>query len=315
MMLKPVWIAFIGLLVAVAGLAMTEALYRTRGYYPVQYPGWMLSEYLDRLDSIDPNKDIVFVGDSRVGWGVADIAISKDMVRTGSDAKAVNLGLPAASIEIVLRDLLSRYPSASGRILINFSPAAFYTFVAAERKYPSNLQQRIDQHIADWYSRNFASAHRSLRDLLHKSAPVEDWDRRIVYPEGFVNARLHSINGKEFDAASFQLDYYRKEYAGLAASLSTATQRLLMISDLVRRLEAAGWNVEMIRLPIGARMQQVERNIPEELSPERAASILHVRFIDLNPSNMGRFPTQDESHLTPQAAIAIAPLLADLATR
>ena len=79
--------------------------------------------------------------------------------------------------------------------------------------------------------------------------------------------------------------------------------------------QARKWQIVMIRLPVGTQMREVEDKLPEALKPARLAAELHLPFIDYNQDARTRdFKTLDESHLTPDSARKIAPILAaDLA--
>lgn len=303
--MSPARRAALAILAAGFAFAATEGLHRLGGASPAQQPGWMLSEYLDRLHRIDPANDTVFVGDSRVGWGVADQIVSQSMQR----GKAINLGLAATSVTFQLNDILKTFPAASGRIVINYSAASFFTFTGGfQSRYPETLAEDIDQRIADWFSRNFASAHSSPVRILWRKPPAEDWGERTVFPEGFVNATLTHVTGHVSDPARHQLDYYRTIIAGLKTE--NAARRLLEIKTLVDRIRQRGWTVSMIALPTGERMREVESAIPHDLGAASVARYLGLSLADFSADP--RFPTQDESHLSPQGAIAIAPLLGSI---
>ena len=113
------------------------------------------------------------------------------------------------------------------------------------------------------------------------------------------------------DFANYQINYYRHELLHIKQDPSEAEARLKGIARLVDDLKNAGWTVSAIRLPVGRRMQTVESDIPDAIAPERAFATIGIPFTDLN-DRLDSYPTQDESHLSPEAAISIAPLLARL---
>jgi hypothetical protein len=272
------------------------------------------------VDSVNPATDILIIGDSRVGWGVAEKLVTETL-QSGPilSSRAFNLGLAgggASAILRYLRDHVSQHPASHGMLVINYSPAFIYYFSNGVSEENSDSKDNgLKQTIKYLFSSIFTASIQSLPEdleLLTKETHKKYWASRTVFPDGFVNGQLLSSDGKPFDVAQYQLDYYASIILGNSpAHLDEANRNRKSFIDLVEYFNARNWQVVLIRLPIGKRMRALESKLPEAFKPESLAADLKLTFIDYNQDpRTQNFETLDESHLTPHAARAFASILA-----
>jgi hypothetical protein len=139
-----------------------------------------------------------------------------------------------------------------------------------------------------------------------------DWHSRKVLEPGFVNATLCSNDKSVVDAAEYQLDYYRSIIDKIAKDPGRAKQRMEDLVGLLRHCRETGWQVIVVRFPIGKRMLAVEEGLPEELGFEAFSRRIFVNAYDYRmDTRVAALPTIDESHLSPESAVAFSSVLAD----
>ena len=297
-----------------------ESLHRAFAVPQSIFPGWSSEEFETRVESIDPARDCVFVGDSRVGWGVADKLVTAALYKyPNAPARALNLGMAASGIDDILGYIRRRVRGKGAVMMINYSPAAFFWF-SSTLEPPIKPTANAALEISDRHTLVDRYFNMAITTDLHKipadvstfisamqgehRPPKKYWESRTVFPEGFVNAHFVSEDGKPVDFAEYQLETYRDTFH--------AKQKPAALQNLANAFRKDGWNVVMFRLPIGPRMQALEDTLPLDLKPASVAAAAGVPLIDFQTDPRTRkFQTQDQSHLTPASARAIAPFLAE----
>lgn len=314
--------AFIIVVAIVAGL---EAMYRWAGAIPSLVPGWTMTEFAWRLQNADLSKPVVVVGDSRVGWGLAEKPLERALrARHAAFSCVVNAGVAATSTAAILRYLMRRArPDDQVCLVLNFSSGAFYCFGSGFMDIcPSRvtLQDYADDRIGSalqsillTWEQDPRRIARQIRDRLRSAVPDQiDFVTRSVDPDGFVEAHLGTAHGDALDPRAYALDNYRRLFKEVFDRPVAARLRLLHIRQCVDAARQRGWRVAMIRLPISAEMLALENQFPTDLQFDRVADFLGVWARDYTRDPRARFfATVDGSHLTPDAARAFAPVLAE----
>ena len=309
--------------VAMLMVFAAETLHRLVGKPVEQIPGWTSAEYVERASKVKLDRDVVFLGDSRVGWGVAEKSITDEFRKLGAqDVSAVNLGLPGTSIENEIDFLRLQWAGRSangGTMVIHYSPASWYSFKGTITS-PTDGGQGAKETAIDRAFRSIITTNPSLfkqdiKLVIHQGIKPHNsncyWGSRTVFAEGFVNGTLVCNDGLPFDKAKKQLDYYRSILTSGEFKGPATAQRKVSLLKKIRQLQADGWRVVIVRLPLGPRMRQIDESIATNLRGAIVADELGVPFIDYPTSPAAAdFITQDESHLTPDSARRIAPILA-----
>lgn len=320
--LSPILVAT---LVGLLGLVAAEAVSRLPGVDPNFRPGWTRSEYQERLFALTP-ADVAFVGDSRTGWGIAETTVTEVLAKPGAGGgRAVNLGLPATSVQVMLDDVAARpRRERPGVIVVDYSPGTLFHFEISRFRLDRTRQDRIDSWMIDHAGAHLAFLRAPFRSALdgemkrlfgrRPPSPAPVWASRTVHPEGFVEARLGMSDGAPIDAAAFQIDYYRHVVDRIAAAPDAAEARLAAVETRLAGLRAQGVCVGLMRLPVGAPMLEVERTLPERFRFRALADRLAVPAFDFMASGES-FATWDNSHVRPEVAVAIAPRIADFVAR
>jgi hypothetical protein len=222
----------------------------------------------------------------------------------------------ASPILHYLRDHVSQHPATHGMLVINYSPGFIYYFsngVSEENPNPKDvgLKRTIRYLLSSIFTASIQSLPEDFK-LLGKEAHRKYWASRTVFPDGFVNAQLLSTDGKPFDAAQNQLDYYTSIILeNSPARLAKANESRKSFVDSLKYFSTKNWQVVLIRLPIGKRMRALENKLPEAFKLEELATDLGLPFIDYNQDpRTQNLETLDESHLTPHAARLFARILA-----
>jgi hypothetical protein len=311
---RPLRATLIAGVLALAGIVAIEAAYRTSGGFPTVYPGWTPVEYQWRAGRTVPSRSAIVVGDSRVGWGVAESEATAALEDTGWPGGRVrNLGFPAASITELLWAVLGATDGEEpGALVVAFSPGSFYFFAEdpgepiADLKLQDYLDARIVADVSEVltsYGKGAAEIHAQVRRVDESRRSGVGWVRRTVFSEGFVNAELRHRDGRPVDGSEYQLQAYEEVLDWLVENPEAVRARRRAIVDTLRWAGERGWDVSIARLPVGERMRAIEERLPGEYGPEAVALDAGVRFhdYDVDPRTAG-LPSQDESHLTPDAA-------------
>ena len=291
-----------------------EILHRRVGRTVDAVPGWTTEEYVEHASRVNLDRDVVILGDSRVGWGIAEKSITEAMHKLlgAADVTVFNLGLPGTSVAAEI-DFLRRHQwtgrSANGGIMmIHYSPAGWYSFTGNIDQPTGTKESTIDRAARSVITTNSSL----LREDLGLSSQHERcyWSSRTVFPEGFVNGTRVCGGGRPFDKSLAQLDTYRSIFSSRQFTSSAELRKRALIGK-IRQLQADGWRVVMLRLPLGPRMRQVDESIAADLQGAVIAAELGVPFIDyVSDPRAAEVRTQDESHLTPDSALRLAPILA-----
>jgi hypothetical protein len=235
----------------------------------------------------------------------------------------MNAGLPATSVSSIIQLLLKPQVTKGPAILIlNYSPAGFYHFATRPARDGMDVtsQDYLDEEIRaviKQYLYTFDQPWRHLVGRLFLLQKFRDLPRTVgfverrVYADGFINGFLRYNDGSPVEPASFQLDYYRSIVQQIENERSRSLARKAEVCSLVQQAHSMGWMVALVRLPVGAKMRELETALPLELQPETLAKEMGIPYVDYWATPDGqRLTTQDESHLTPDSARAAAPMLA-----
>ncbi len=290
-------------------------------------PGMTDVEFRWKLSRQSAEPRVYVVGDSRVGWGLAEKRLNTALNSSGqTPLRAINAGLPATSVSSIIQLLLKPQVTGGPAILIlNYSPAGFYHFGPRPARYAMDVkaQDYLDEKIRATIKQYLFTFDQPWRDVARRLLWLQKFREiprtvgftgRRVYEDGFVNGFLRHSDGSPVDPAGFQLDYYRSIVPQIEVELSNSLLRKAEIFSLVQQAHSMGWIVALVRLPVGARMREVEAALPLELQPETLAKQMNVPYVDYGATPDGqRLATQDESHLTPDSARAVAlPLANDI---
>jgi len=316
----------IGTLVSLAAIGAVERLFRATGGMPSVVPGMTRVEYQWKMKRThDRNRLVYVVGDSRVGWGFAERVFNDAWAERhhAHDAPGINAGVPASAIASNIDYLVDlRADTTPETLVVNYSPVGFYYFLnfpdtpVAGLKIQDALDDRLDTFLAErlWTRGRPVDVVDHFREYIRNgSVPaVVNWVHRVDFADGFVNATLGTNTGAPVDAAAYELAFFDRFVSGVRSNPTTAVRRRDVLAAAVRRAITRGWRVVLVRFPVGARMRQLEAQLPADLLPDAFAHDLDLQFTDYNRDRRtAELQTQDESHLTPDAARALAPILAD----
>jgi hypothetical protein len=296
-----------------------EILHRQVGRAVEAVPGWTNEEYIEHASQVKLDRDVVFLGDSRVGWGIAEKSITEALHQLGAtDVTVFNLGLPGTSIADEI-DFLRLHQWAGrlaggGIMMIHYSPAGWYSFIGIIGQQNGGKKTAVGLAFRSLITTNPSLVREDLGLFKQHGALAGSrqcyWSSRTVFPEGFVNGTRVCGGSLLFDRSQSQLDTYRSVFSSQEFKSSAALRKATILKK-IRQLQADGWRVVMVRLPLGPRMRQIDESIAADLQGPAVAAQLGVPFIDyLSDPNAADIRTQDESHLTPDSARRLVPILA-----
>ncbi len=305
-------------------IAGIEILFVHAGGQNSVVPSWTRIEYLQRFTSVEGEPIVYIVGDSRVGWGISEADANRRLRELGDlSSEVVNAGLAGQDVEPIIRLIMTiRSKQQPGVLVLNYSPAGFYSFPnRVEMEIPNiNRQDLIDDAINLKIKHLIASYDRPARVIYDqiKEYVDDDVQRQAVFtsrerfPEGFVNGRLESNDKVPIQQGDEQLGNYTSMFDDLLNNAPRARARYTKLSATLQEALDRGWEIILVRLPVGPRMLELEKVIPEQWEAKVLAKELRLHFIDYNQDpRTTDIKTQDESHLTPAGARAIAPILVD----
>ncbi len=315
--LRFLWSSLILVTLIIGGV---EFGFRRTGGMPAVVPGKTAFEFQWKIQNADAEKVVYVVGDSRVDWGFGDkLVTSLIQDEKGLDVKVVNAGLSAGSARKIAEFLLENHPrKIPGILVINFSSAGFYHFnTSPGSPVPGiKLQDYLDHRIANWAVEKFYTYGRGLKNLfLHFQHYRENgytlrfgWFSRTHFEEGFFNAKGGNNDGTVnipdagyYTAVLNKIGEHSEHYEG-------QKEKLLQV---LREARMLGWEVVLIRLPIGSEMRNIESRLPHDMHPEKIASALQVPFIDYDSDPRTGSLATDQSHLLPDSARAMSRVLAE----
>lgn len=295
-------------------IGAVELLYRRLGGGPTSVPGMTAPEFEWKVRRAVPGSVFV-VGDSRVGWGFAEKQFKAALRSRGSSLTALNAGIPANAEEAIIRFIVGTQRVHPGTLIVNFSAAGFYHFSDSLTIGSTvKLQDYIDDRIRSWISQYLITSFRNPRDLYSRLAHPDriTWLSRQCFDDGFVNGRLGRDDGMPVDAEEYQFEYYTEIVHRIQGHRSGALQRKAGLENALREAQAAGWNVAIVRFPLGDHLRQLEDTLPVDLAPFTIASDVGVPYVDYTrDQRTSAFATLDGSHLAPESARKFATILAE----
>ena len=221
-------------------------------------PGWTPAELRDRLALVNWQKDVVVIGDSRVGWGIADKIVTQHLRTGGIDTTVHNLGIAAGGYRKIMKRLEHVGPSKA-LLVVSCTPAFLYAFDAGPDDNKDHvrsenfLEGRFNEFAKSYLSVSPSILLNDIKKLVHPTRTVF-WAHRTVYPEGFVNAVLSSSDGTPVNSAQYQLNYYSEIFHNIEEHLEKARFAREDFLGTVGKLRSNGWQILLVRLPVGREM-------------------------------------------------------------
>ncbi|MEW5910593.1 MAG: GNAT family N-acetyltransferase [Thermodesulfobacteriota bacterium] len=293
--------------------------FRTTGGIPSIIPGKTPFEFQWKIQNARAEKIVYVVGDSRVDWGFGDRLFTKVIKgMQPDDIQGFNAGLSAGSTRRIVEFILENHKGEeSGVLLLNFSPAGFYHFNTSPGKALGEIkfQDFIDHRISLYLSELFYSYGRGWKNLYHHFHQYSrngymlqfGWFSREFFPDGFVNAKGGYNDGSTYVP---DIGYYTDLLHRFSQKMDFYVGQKEKLIQVLREAISLGWDVILIRLPIGKEMRSIEQRLPREFNPKEIARRLDIFFIDYDSDpRTAELPT-DESHLTPDSARSISRILA-----
>jgi len=297
-----------------------EYAYRYTGGIPSIVPGKTTFEFKYRVQETKADVVVYVIGDSRVDWGFGDKLFTEHIKQfQDKDIKAVNAGLSAGSIPVIMDFILKNHPNVQPGIMIfNFSPSSFYHFkselgdTVAIIKRQDILDHRIGNYLFEkvyTFGQKVKSLYLHFQDYRKRGFTMRfGWFSRTLFPEGFVNAKGRNNDGSKNvpDPA-----YYRKLFLKIGDNLEYYLHRKTRTIKAIQRAREAGWKVIMIRIPIGEEMEFIESRLPESLQPIGIAHEAGLYFKDYAQDPRTTNLPSDGSHLIPESARTMSKILAE----
>lgn len=307
-------------LVSVIIIGVIEYGYRVTGGLPTVIPGKTELELQWKIKQARSDKAIYFIGDSRVDWGVADKLITQQFrEKYGIDVHAVNAGLSAGSVSKISEFILDNHPhQMPGMMVINYSPTGFCYFEESPGQAIPNLKRqdffdhRIANRLVEWlftYGRTPVYLYKHFKYYAKEGYTKRfGWLSRTLFPEGFINA----VGGFNDGSPRIpDMSYYHIVFDIIGKNPQYYNMKKNEVKQVVQHAQILGWQVVLIRLPIGDKMLKLEYTLPEFLYPEKIATEMFVPFIDYEANPGTANLPSDESHLKPDSARKIASILAE----
>ena len=297
---------------------------RKKGLPPNLTPGWSRIEFLSRASKqnfFQSKKTMFFVGDSRVGWGVAENYISS-LLKNSEYVTAYNLGLAASNTKNLLETIDRQNINFSDlSIVINYSPASFYHFRSGSFKEsgyisPNDYLKNVFDQIISNYLYTFKTQIPKLYETLSANAYKKNspaWYSRTYHKEGMISADLKQPLNKKFNKSRFQLKYYQKIISRLSnGNTSKVRTNRNALKKVIEKLRQKGVMLMAIRLPVGKEMIKIENDFIEKSKDIHfITSVLGLNYYDLNDL-VSDCETYDESHIKPDCAKKAANILVNL---
>ncbi len=308
--------AFIFSILVIGGI---EFGFRYTGGMPSIIPGKTLFEFQWKIQRANADRVIYVVGDSRVDHGFGDRLFSRRFNELRlENTVAVNSGLAAGSVRKLTEFIIENHRAEkAGVLVLNFSPTSFYHFNTSPGKPMSRIkyQDFLDHRITNYlleklftYGRGGINLYRHFEHYMqHGYTRRFGWLSRTLFPEGFVNAKRGYNDGTSLPPdIGYYVDVFNKINLNLDYYLVQKEKTIQVIQEAMM----LGWEVILIRLPIGNEMRKIEDLLPNELDPGQIADQLNVSFIDYDSDPRTKDLPTDESHLLPEAARTMTLILA-----
>ncbi len=296
-----------------------ELEYRHSGGLPSVIPGKTGLEFQWRVQQARAAKIVYVIGDSRVDWGFGDRLFTQTIKKLyGRDIHAVNAGLSAGSVRKITRFILDNHPGkAPGILVINFSPASLYHFRTSPGKAVPNIKRQdfFDHRITNYlveklftYGRGAAFLYRHFQEYQKRGYQRKfGWFSRTLFSEGFINAKGGNNDGSK---RIRDVSFYRRVFHKIRKQEDYYRKRKEETIRVLREAQMLGWQVILVRFPIGDKMLKLELELPDLFQPERIAQELTIQFIDYDADPRTADLPSDESHLFPDSAREISNILA-----
>lgn len=313
----------LGAAMSVAVIATVEVGFRMTGGTPSISLGKTPVEFQWRMQHVAGRRMIYVAGDSRVEWGFADKICNAALRRLGiSDVETMNAGYPGGSVAEVVRFILAVHEGPPGILVINYSPCGFYRWgvTPGAKNSALKLQDVLDDRIRCWlkgvlytYDRQRYVFREHVAACLNGGPPRDVvWYRRDVYPGGFMQLRGRWSDGSAFDPKAWSLGMYDEQLGFMRKEMPKCRRRRAELLDVVAGARRTGWQVLLVRLPVGASQYRKECDLPAFLRFEAMAAAMGVPAIDYQQDpRLQPVSTYDESHLAPRSVRQMAGVLAD----
>ena len=258
---------------------------------------------------------IVFIGDSRVEWGINPEAIQKYLVeRDVQDSEVFNLSYPGMNVRSIVEKLkeVDFHPDV---LVIGYSHLSFYwsKLYLQEKPQYLPLHDRLMGELKSLFYHHITLSGYSPREVLQfikdrQPLPVGSWLSTIaVSPRG--QARVtYGITEKE--AIAYQRTFYRKMY-----EVPFSLQQFQAINASFRQelvpFRQHGARLLLLRMPVAEWVLELEK-ANDKFTCLEVASAVDVPCLDGNdmPGVLSA-KTFDGLHLAPPSDVTFSEWLAN----
>lgn len=298
----------IAIVIFVVTVAAVEWGYRSVGGVARIVPGWSRGQFREQLRDLSGDPSILFLGDSRVAWGIADKKITKLL---DSKAQAHNISYQTIAFGPLLDAALDAHSGPPGIIMAHYSATSLYF---SPRKPPPKMttQQVLDESIRLAIGQRICSYEIPLqeigRTIVLGRRPANNYGPQQVI-DGALNFDLPYVPAIDKPWTEVQLQNYQIIFQVVEPAQVEARRQATL--KAFQRAKTEGWKIVLFRLPLGSELLDLENRLPPQLQPQALSQLLGVEFWDYDADPETRdLATVDGSHLNSQSTQRMAELLA-----
>ena len=268
-------------------------------------------------DQRDGKRLVVFIGDSRVEWGLDPEAVQEVLQREVPEVSVYNLAIPGRNVRTMLTrlDEVGFYPSV---LVVGYSHLSFYW----SKNYVTEQPRRLKWWQSDYYRIHSFVERKVLAwpfagieiwNVLFKGAKITgdalaSWlDDVEITPRG--QARVH-YRLAETDAIAFQQKFYANMYSVPMTDDLIAETNASFLKDMsIQR--AHGTKVLLLKMPLSPWALALEEK-NERTGLPHLAKYLDTPYFDGNDvSGASALRTFDGLHLKPPDAAVFSHSVAE----
>jgi hypothetical protein len=309
-------------LTSIAIIVGVELAFRATGGAPSIALGKTPVEWQWMLRQADSTNVVYVVGDSRVDWAFGHRTCDEHLRRLGiQDTTTVNAGFPGGAAAPLTQRIINEQ-AAPGLLVINYSPCSFYRWAVTPGARMANLKlqdlidDRLRCRIKDYmytFNRDRYVFKDHLTAIMTGVRPRDVvWYKRDLYRDGFIQLRGRWNDDAAFDPKKWSVWMYHMQLGYLIKEKEKYRRRRVEMITTVREARQRGWDVLLIRLPVGPNQFHMERSLPSPLLLDSIAADMDVPVIDYqNDPRLHPVETYDESHLAVESARRASKVLAE----
>lgn len=260
---------------------------------------------------------VVFVGDSRIEWGVDPEKVQRVLESHGvEDVEVFNMALPGRNVRSIIEKLneVEFYPDI---LVVGYSHLSFYW----SKNYVEQTPRRLGWLESDLVRiRSFAQrkiliwpfAPESIWYSLHTGIPPStestSWlDATTITPRGQA---LVSYRLDEEEAVAFQKTFYEDMYNIVFSKDIVSEINAAFLHDISIQRER-GAEVLLLKMPLASWATDLEK-LNEKTGLAELAEYLRVPYVDGNTApEASQLKTFDGLHLVPTSATAFSAWLTE----